>query len=417
MEKLTLRQLAIPLIKSIDSFNYLLKSHHRRTAVISYHIGKQLKLEGDELLELVIAASIHDIGALSVMERDMLIKEDVANPLPHCIMGYQMLAPFKIFKNIAQIIKHHHINFLESQSMEAGEVPKQSFIIHLADRVDVSIKADEFILTQRDFVQEKIRLKSGSVFDPKVFDAFMEASRSDIFWIDIDNLSIEQLFNKLDFSLDLELSFDNILEFALTLSRVVDYRSRFTVSHSYSVAQLSERFGHYFNYTDVECKKLKIAGYLHDIGKIGIDPGLLEKNGPLNDEEFQKIKLHPYFTEQILMDLQKNDWFRDVITWAAQHHEKSDGTGYPHGLKDEEIAEGSKIIAFADVITALIEDRPYRAGMTANDAFDLIKAKIAPSISNKMFEILETKKGEISELMVECKKYASNEYKKGIINP
>lgn len=118
MEKLSLKELAIPMIKAIDSFNYLLKSHHRRVAVISYNIAKALGLNNDELLELTIAAALHDIGALSVQERDGLIKEDVLNPKPHCLMGHKMLSSFNAFGNIAQIIKHHHIKYEDSLKVE-----------------------------------------------------------------------------------------------------------------------------------------------------------------------------------------------------------------------------------------------------------------------------------------------------------
>ncbi len=96
MEEITLKELALPLIKAIDSFNYLLKSHHRRVAVIAYNIAKELNLNEKDLSELVIAATMHDVRALSIQERDMLIQEDVNNPNPHCMMGYKMLAPFNI---------------------------------------------------------------------------------------------------------------------------------------------------------------------------------------------------------------------------------------------------------------------------------------------------------------------------------
>lgn len=272
-----------------------------------------------------------------------------------------------------------------------------------------------FVFKQKARVIDKITAKSGTLFHPDVNNAFLEAAASDIFWIDIDNLSIEQLFNKLDFTLDMDLTYEIALEFALTLSRIVDFRSRFTVSHSYTVAQLAELIGGYFGYSQEERNKLKIAGYLHDIGKIGINPGLLEKNGPLTEEEFQMVKLHPYFTEQILSELHKSKWLDDVITWASQHHEKSNGTGYPHGLKDNEITEGSKIIALADVITALIEDRPYRAGMSVEDAFSIIKEEIAPQISSEMFNEIERHQNEIGLLISTCKQYSSEEYLKGII--
>jgi len=415
MTKLTLKEVAIPMIKAIDSFNYLLKSHHRRTAVISYHIGKALDLSNDDLLHLVIAASLHDIGALSVQERDMLVQEDVLNPQPHCVMGYHMLKSFELFKDIAQIIKHHHIKYEDSLSAPEGEIPFQSFIIHLADRVDVLISPDENIFAQKESVTKKIEEKVGTVFRKDVFEAFLKASKSHLFWVDINNLTISQLFKKMEFTLDCELTFDHVLEFALALSKIVDFRSRFTACHSYTVAQLATAIGEIFELNDTECKKLKIAGYLHDIGKIGIDPRLLEKPGKLTDEEFQEIKLHPYYTGQILDDLHSSEWFKDIVFWSEHHHEKNDGSGYPHSLRDKDLDMGVKILAFADIITALMENRPYREGLSVDVAFQIIREELAPSISSEMFEKIEKHAPQIDTLVSECKSYSSEEYKKGTI--
>ena len=145
METISLKEMAVPIIKAIDSCNYLLKSHHRRTAVIAYHIGKKMALGEDQLFRLVIAAAIHDIGALSVQERDGLLKEDVLNPRPHCEMGYRMLLSFEPFKNVAKVIRHHHVHYDASLAMEAGEVPLESHILHLADRIDVLIDTNTLL--------------------------------------------------------------------------------------------------------------------------------------------------------------------------------------------------------------------------------------------------------------------------------
>ena len=190
MEKISLKELVLPLIKSIDSFNYLLKSHHRRTAIISYYIGKKMELTQAQMVNLVVAASMHDIGALSVQERDMLIKEDVENPEPHCIMGYQMLSNSYI-KDIAYIVKHHHIKYDKLQSIEE-DIMIQSHIIHLSDRVDISIDTNKFILSQKKDIVHKIIDKRGTIFHPDVCDAFIEVSQADIFWFNIDNMTMEQ---------------------------------------------------------------------------------------------------------------------------------------------------------------------------------------------------------------------------------
>ena len=410
MEKLSLKELAAPMIKAIDSFNYLLKSHHRRTAVISYHIGKQLNLNEVELFELVVAAALHDIGALSVQERNMLIQADVTNPQPHCTVGYKMLGSFEAFKTIAQIIKHHHIRYQDSSKFEPGELLYQSHILHLADRVDILISPDEFILNQKDKVTEGLREKVGTTFHPEVFEAFTGASKSDIFWIEINNLDIDQLFRKLNFSIDFELTIDNVVDFTMTLSRIIDFRSRFTSSHSYTVAHIAELIGSYFGFSEERCKKLMVAGYLHDIGKIGIDPGIIEKKGPLTDNEYNLMKLHAYYTGQILNELNASEWFSEIVMWSERHHEKADGNGYPFSLGDESLDTAVMIIAYSDIISALMEERPYRESQSIDVAFDIIKNKISGSLSTEMFEVIEKHKAEVNEVVLRCQNYAFTTY-------
>ncbi len=402
MEKLTLRELAIPMIKAIDSFNYLLKSHHRRVAVISYNIAKAMGMKNDDILELVIAAALHDIGALSVQERDMLIQEDVANPDPHCLMGHRMLSTFEAFETVAQIIKHHHIHYDDSLNMKDEVVHFASHIIHLADRIDIMISPDDFILNQKQKVQDGIGMKVGTVFHPDVFEGFKKAAHSDIFWIEINNMNMEQLFKKLDFSIDFELTIDSILEFALTISQIIDFRSRFTATHSYSVAHLAALIGSFLGCNEEKCKKLKIAGYLHDIGKIGIDPGLIEKKGPLSDEEFNMMKLHPYYTGQILSELNTSEWFSEIVMWAERHHEKADGSGYPFALDGSELDDGVKILAFSDVIVALMEERPYRESLSVDQAFSIIDEHIADRISTEMFKTIKDHKDEVNKVVLDC---------------
>jgi len=414
MEKLSLKELAVPMIKAIDSFNYLLKSHHRRTAVISYHIAKQMNIGEQELFELVVAASLHDIGALSVQERDMLIRDDVTNPQPHCIVGYRMLRTFEPFNTIAQIVKHHHIEYEESFKMEPGEVLFASHILHFSDRIDIFIKPDEFILNQKVNVIEKLREKTGTVFHPQVFEAFERASKSDIFWIDINNMGVEQLFRKLNFSLDYELTADNIIDFSQTLSKIIDFRSRFTSSHSYTVAHLAFKIGSYLGFSEEKCKKLMVAGYLHDIGKIGIDPDIIEKNGPLTDSEYNLIKLHAYYTGQILNELNASEWFSEIVTWSERHHEKINGNGYPFSLEEESLDEGVKVLAYSDIISALMENRPYREGLPIDVAFGIIKDKICDTLSVEMFEVIERHKDEINNVVSECQNYAFTTYQDAV---
>ena len=411
MEAISLKELAVPIIKSIDSCNYLLKSHHRRTAIIAYHIGRKMNLDCDQLFRLIIAAAVHDVGALSVQERNALIQADVENPRPHCEMGYRMLSSFGPFKEVARIIRHHHIHYDASLNMDEGEVLLDSHILHLADRVDVLINPDVFVLKQKASVIEKIRANVSTTFHPDVFAAFVQASAPDIFWIEINNLELDQLFRQVDSSMNFDLTLENVLDFALTISRIIDFRSHFTASHSYTVANLACELGKIFGFSRERCLKLKISGYLHDIGKIGVDPGLIEKGGPLTDDEFDQVKLHTYYTGQILSSLSISEWFSEIVLWAKNHHEKVDGSGYPYSLQDENLDVGSKILAFSDVIAALMEDRPYRKSLPIDTAFEIIRKSISAKISDQMFDAIEGHKDEINTIVLQCQQNIRKQYR------
>jgi len=411
MEKMSLKELAVPLIKSIDSFNYLLKSHHRRTAVIAYYIGSKMKLSHDELVDLVVAASLHDIGAMSIQERDLLIKEDVEHPEPHCIMGWRMLSSFEIFHTVSKIIKHHHIKYSELEEVD-DEVLIQSHIIHLADRVDILIPTDKFILNEKKEVTVKILDKCGDIFHPEVCKAFEAAAKADIFWIDINNMSIEQLFDSIKFDYLHELTLDQTMQFALMVSRIIDFRSKFTASHSFSVGHLAKYIGSKLGLDIETCSKLLIAGYFHDIGKIGIDTEYIEKKGKLSEEEFNHVKLHCYYTGQILKELNKSDWFKDIVNWAEHHHEKIDGSGYPYAIGQGEFDLGVKILAYSDIISALMEDRPYREGLSADSAFDIVEKNIAEKIDPEMFNKIAEHKDMMKEIVDWCKHECRKVYNK-----
>ncbi|PAT01322.1 hypothetical protein CI105_07020 [Candidatus Izimaplasma bacterium ZiA1] len=409
MEKITLKELAVPLIKAIDSFNYLLKSHHRRTAVISYFIAKEMKLSEEEMTNLVISAALHDIGALSVQERDTLIKEDVDNPKPHCLMGYKMLSSFKLFEKISQIIKHHHIKYEELDNYD-DEILIQSHIIHFADRIDIMISPDFFILDQKESITKKMTDKTGTIFNPIVLEAFLKASKPDIFWININNMTLEQLFNKISFNMNYQMTLENVVVFAQTISRIVDYRSQYTSTHSYTVAHLAYHIAKILELPQEECVKLLVAGYFHDIGKIGIDPGIIEKKGPLTSSEFNIMKLHSYYSKQILLELSSSHWFEDIIKWTSQHHEKIDGSGYPYAIEKEDFDLGTKILAYSDILSALMEERPYRRKLNIDEAFNIIDKELAHKIDELIYDLLISKKDEIEQVYQQCRKDAEHFY-------
>ncbi|MGQ9756243.1 MAG: HD-GYP domain-containing protein [Desulfotomaculales bacterium] len=103
-----------------------------------------------------------------------------------------------------------------------------------------------------------------------------------------------------------------------------------------------------------------MAGLLHDLGKLSVPEAVLNKPGPLDRRELNLVRGHSYYTYRILYRIPET---REIAAWAGYHHERLDGRGYPFGLAVPEIDTGARLLAAADVFVALVEDRPYRAGL------------------------------------------------------
>lgn len=158
---------------------------------------------------------------------------------------------------------------------------------------------------------------------------------------------------------------------ALTaLARTVDTKSPWTAGHSERVTKVALYIAGKLGLQKAELDRLRRAGLLHDIGKIGIPSAILDKPGKLTDEEYELIKTHPRLGERILQPIEA---YADVIPIVAQHHEQFGGGGYPDGLAGEDICLGARILAVADVFDALASERPYRKGWDKKRVVDFIK--------------------------------------------
>ena len=135
--------------------------------------------------------------------------------------------------------------------------------------------------------------------------------------------------------------------------------------HSQRVGKLCESIAMNMHLSQAEIDKIKVAGILHDIGKIGIEEAVLNKAGKLDDKEWSIMKLHPVKSAAIL---QSTSEYRDIADVVLSHHERYDGLGYPKGLKADAIPIGARIIAVADTYDAITNERPYRKAKSNKDA-------------------------------------------------
>ena len=147
------------------------------------------------------------------------------------------------------------------------------------------------------------------------------------------------------------------IQTAEALAGAIDAKDKYTHGHSRRVAEYSQKIAEHAGFTESECEKIYFAGLLHDVGKIGIQDAIINKQGKLTDEEYAAIKEHPESGKAILEKINKLPY---LSIGANYHHERYDGKGYPEGLKGEDIPEMARIIAVADAYDAMTSKRSYR---------------------------------------------------------
>jgi HD-GYP domain-containing protein (c-di-GMP phosphodiesterase class II) len=176
-------------------------------------------------------------------------------------------------------------------------------------------------------------------------------------------------------------------DIARAFAEIIDAKSPYTFRHSTNVAHFAQRIGAVAGMDAAACKRLWRAGMLHDVGKLGVSNSILDKNGPLTDEERRSVNAHPRFTWEILSRVRA---FSDFAWPAALHHEKLDGSGYPWGLTGEALEQSARVLVVADIYEALTADRPYRAGMTPEQAFRLLARDRGTKLCPMAVDALET---------------------------
>jgi putative methionine-R-sulfoxide reductase with GAF domain len=155
------------------------------------------------------------------------------------------------------------------------------------------------------------------------------------------------------------------------LAAAMDMRDRRTARHSEDVVELARRVGELLELEQASLVELEFAARLHDVGKIQVPDAVLNKPGPLDDEEFEVIRCHATWGSETLSRI---PGLEAVATIVRFHHERWDGTGYPDGLTGARIPLASRIISVCDAYGAMTADRPYRLAMTAEDAIKEIRA-------------------------------------------
>jgi putative nucleotidyltransferase with HDIG domain len=175
-----------------------------------------------------------------------------------------------------------------------------------------------------------------------------------------------------------------------TLANITIERDPYTKQHCSRVAVLSSRIAEKMGFDKKDLSILKTGAKLHDIGKINVPKSILFKPGSLTELEFEMVKKHPEMGYEIIKEIKFNDKIKKIV---LQHHERNDGSGYPYGLKENEILLESKIIAVADVFESMISHRSYRPARKVSEAVEFICDNrgnyFDPEVVDHLLELIE----------------------------
>lgn len=285
-------------------------------------------------------------------------------------------------------LDEHWCGLGQPTGLRGEDIPLLARIANIAQTVDVF-----YISGGVEAALKVVRERRGRWFDPALADLVLRWKRDREFWQSLDGAVLRETVLGIEPGAhSRRVDSDGLDAIARSFAEIIDAKSPYTARHSFNVADYAQRISARLGYSAPEQARIHRAGLLHDIGKLGVSNRILDKPGRLDPEERGAIEQHPRFTWEIL---QRVEAFTDIAWLAAVHHEKLDGSGYPWGLRADQLDEPSRILAVADIYEALSADRPYRAGMPYAQALDILKKESGTKLCPAAVRGLELAAGEL----------------------
>ena len=235
--------------------------------------------------------------------------------------------------------------------------------------------------------RDEIKRRLGTWFDPEIGRAFLVASEESGFWDALAPAGLEARIMGLEPAANTILvDEDKLDQIAEAFAEVIDAKSSFTYGHSQRVAHYADAIALGLGLAPQRRRWLRRAALLHDIGKLGVSNGVLDKPGKLDRDEWEAVKRHAQFTEDILARIAL---FSRLAPVAGAHHERLDGTGYPKQLTAPAIALETRIITTVDIFDAMTAARPYRGPIPVDETLAIMERERGTAIDGTCFDMLK----------------------------
>jgi HD-GYP domain-containing protein (c-di-GMP phosphodiesterase class II) len=371
--------------------------HGLRCAYLAEKIAEELIPEEKDIL--FFSGLLHDIGApggafhlIHFPELKVQIINDAIREHPyqsaHLIRMFPLL--FKGQHKIADYVLHHHewwkgVGY--PRQLREEEILLGARILRAADAFDIYSRSgkDRNEITPDNALHI---LENNGEIDPTIYKILQNLSKSETFLYEyklIENIFYSHYKKKKIEFLTSELDGNLVCEY---IGYVIETKlSASSPGHIYADVLYAVQIAKALGLSDQEVEDIKIATYLHDLGKLAIPSEIIEKPALLTEKEWEIVRAHASLTIELLKSVPSFEKF----SFAGYHHERWDGNGYPQGLKGEEIPLGARIICIADALDAMTSKRPYRPTLTFREALIEIEKnsglQFDPGIVPKVLEI------------------------------
>lgn len=367
-----MREVTYALSEALDYVGIDDTMHGKRVAFMSAEIAKRLGWDQKRIDTVILMGMLHDCGVSSTDVHTHLVTElDWNNSQAHCIRGASLLENVRLYHPYAPAILYHHTHWDQLPLEIDNDTKEYANLIYLTDRVDaLRVQVGDESDNERHHIAATIQKYSGTMFSSLFVDSYLETSNSDSFWFYMESEALNDYFSEwIECGGNEAVSFETLQNIAMMFASVVDTKSTFTSEHTYGVASLALYLSTLLDLSIESQEKIELSAFFHDLGKLRIPDEILHKQGPLNDEERTHMNRHGFDSHMIL---RKIKGFHEIAKIASMHHETLDAKGYPYHLLAEQIPIEARILTVADIFQALVQDRPYRTGLSAEQAYEII---------------------------------------------
>ena len=346
-------------------------NHGKRVGYLAGQVCRVMGMSDPEVFDMAGLAMLHDNALTTYMldagPGDIARLEGFTD---HCVVGEKNAQAFPWTGDTAGVVLYHHENWNGSgfNGLRGEDIPLRAIILRLADEMDLRLRMGDGRPTLKDEMRTHARTLSGALYSPRTVEALCDIV-SDELVERLRNENIEDSLKNDVPSVRVQLSMQQMLGICGLFATIIDAKSPYTKNHSTGIAEKAAVMADYYKLGEERKNALVIAAYLHDMGKLSTPRSILEKPGPLTDEEFCSMREHASMSGELLGGVHG---LEEITAWCSNHHEKLNGSGYPHGVHANAIPFEARLITCCDIYQALTEERPYRKGMNHAESMEIM---------------------------------------------